>query len=78
MKLQITDIARDLSEEDLKKLFEKYAPILECTLVLDKDTGKSKGFGFVTLESEALALKAIQVLNGRMVQGKKIKVKARV
>lgn len=76
MKLQITNIARDLTEEDLKKLFEKYDPKLECNLVFDKVTGKSKGFGFAVISSDELGLKAVAELNGRAVNGQKIKVKA--
>lgn len=76
VKLQITNIPRSLSEEDLKKLFEKFAPT-ECVLVLDKDTAKSKGFGFVTIPNKETALKAIEMLHERMVNGQKIKVKAK-
>jgi RNA recognition motif-containing protein len=75
MKLQITNIARNVSEEDFKKLFEKFGPLVECTLVLDKDTGKSKGFGFVTVGNTACGAKAIEMLNGRSVNGQKLKVK---
>jgi len=75
VKLQITNIARDLSEEDLKKLFEKFDPELECSLVMDKVTGLSKGFGFVTMKSDAAGTKAVAELNGRLVNGQKIKIK---
>jgi RNA recognition motif-containing protein len=75
VKIQITNIARDLSEDDLKKLFEKFGPVLECTLVLDQVTGKSKGFGFVTMGNDDVTDKAVKFINGRMVNGQKIKVK---
>jgi len=75
VKLQITNIDRNLSEEDFKKLFEKFGPLEECVLVMDKDTGKSKGFGFVVITKEASAKKAVEMLNGRAVNRMKIKVK---
>jgi cold-inducible RNA-binding protein len=76
MKLQITNIARDLSEEDFKKLFTKFEPLLECSYVLDSVTKKPKGFGFVTLASDEVGQIAITALNGRVVNGQKIKVKS--
>ncbi len=75
MKLQLTNIARDVSVEDLKKLFEKLAPGAECVLVMDKVTGLSKGFGFVEIADKALAQKAVDLVHGRLVNGQKIKVK---
>ena len=75
MKLQITNIARNLSEEDFKKLFEKFGPLVESTLVMDPVSGKSKGFGFVTVGNTLSGQKAIELLNGRMVNGQKLKVK---
>jgi RNA recognition motif-containing protein len=75
MKLLVTNIARNLSKEDFEKVFAKFGPLQECTLVLDSKTQKSKGFGFVVIEDEALAQKAIEFINGRLVNGQKIKVK---
>jgi RNA recognition motif-containing protein len=75
VKLQITNIARNLSEDDFQKIFEKFGPLDECVLVLDSKTGKSKGFGFVVIDNAASAKKAVEMLNGRVVNGQKIKVK---
>lgn len=75
MKLLITNIARNLNKEDFEKLFSKFGPLQECTLVLDAKTQKSKGFGFVIITDEAMAQKAIEMVNGRLVNGQKIKVK---
>ncbi|MEO6459478.1 MAG: RNA-binding protein [Bdellovibrionota bacterium] len=76
MKLQITDLARNLTEDDLRKIFEAFAPVQECTIVVDPATGKSKGFGFIEMEKEDSALRAIEKTNGRVVNGVKMKVKA--
>ena len=75
MKLQITNIARDLSEEDFTKLFEKFGPLKECKLIFDAVTGKSKGFGFVVISNEMNAVNAQKTLHGRVVNGQRIKVK---
>lgn len=75
MKLQITNIARDLSEEDFQRLFAKFGPLKECVLIKDAESGKSKGFGFVVIEDSESAQKATEQLNGRVVNGQKIKVK---
>lgn len=75
MKLQVTNIARNLTELDLRKLFTKYGPITECTLVMDAKTQLSKGFGFVVYTNSDAARRAVEAVNGREVEGIKIKVK---
>lgn len=61
----------------MRKLFEPFGTIEACNLVFDKVTGKSKGFGFVEMpDKEAWA--AIKAVNGKMVQGFKIRVKKSV
>lgn len=75
MKLQITNIHREVSEEDLRAVFEKLGALKECTLVLDAKTGGSKGFGFVVYENPELHERAVKELNGRKVNFQPIKVK---
>ena len=50
MKLIVLNLPRDVSEEDLAKLFEEFGQIKACNLVHDAETGNSKGFGFVERE----------------------------
>ena len=50
MKLTALNLPRDLEEQDLADLFKPYGNVISCNLVLNKDTGKSKGFGFVEME----------------------------
>lgn len=76
LKLQVTNIDRALGENELRRLFEKFGKVSECTLVMDKVTGKSKGFGFVIFEDPFAANNAAEKLNGRPVNGQSIKVKA--
>ena len=47
MKLLIRNLASSTSEAELRELFEGYGSVQSCNLVMDKDTGKSKGFGFI-------------------------------
>jgi RNA recognition motif-containing protein len=75
VKLQITNLPRNLTEEQLKKLFEPFGPVVECTLVMDAVTAKSKGFGFVTLPNPTAAEKAVERHHETLVNGQKIKVK---
>lgn len=77
MKLIILNLPRDFSEDSLTKLFKPHGKITACTIVMDAQTGASKGFGFVEMANEAEAQTAITALNGRLIDQKnKIRVKA--
>ncbi|MDO9425124.1 MAG: RNA-binding protein [Methylobacter sp.] len=75
MKLLIRNLARTTTEEQLRAMFAAHGTVQSCTLVIDKDTGKSKGFGFVEMPKQGEAKAAISVLNGKDVAGNKIRVK---
>lgn len=75
MKLLIRNLGRSTKEEQVRALFEAYGPVQSCTLVLDKETGQSKGFGFVEMPHAGDAKAAIKNLNGKEVAGSKIRVK---
>jgi len=74
MKLLIRNLTRNTSEAELKVLFEPFGAVQSCSLVLDKDTGISKGFGFVEMPKIGEA-KAAKKLNGARVGSSKIRVK---
>ena len=59
---------------DLQKLFEDFGDVNSATLVMDRDTGRSKGFGFVDIEDDAVAEKAIEQLNGKEANGRALRV----
>ncbi len=61
-----------MSEAELKEIFEEYGEVGSAKIIIDKYSGKSKGFGFVEMPNEAEAKKAIEELNGAEVQGRKI------
>ena len=72
MKLYVGNLPHSLTEQDLTDLFSPYGNIKEAKLIVDRDTGKSRGFGFVEMESKEEALKAIKELNGKDVEGREI------
>jgi RNA recognition motif-containing protein len=75
MKLLIRNLARTTTKAELRELFEGYGIVQSCDLVMDKNTGVSKGFGFVVMPSPGDAKAAMKNLNGTDVAGNRIRVK---
>lgn len=75
MKLIALNLPRDFSEDELAKLFKQYGNIKSCDLVMDANTGTSKGFGFVEMALEHEGEIAIKELHGSKVKKNKIRVK---
>lgn len=75
MKLLIRNLARSTTESELQTLFEAYGAVQSCTLVLDKNSGGSKGFGFVEMPKPGEAKAAMKNLNKKNIDGKQIRVK---
>lgn len=73
MKIYVGNLPWSVDEEGLKKLFSSYETE-EVTLIKDKYSGRSKGFGFVTIADDESANKAIQEFNGKDVEGRELKV----
>ena len=73
MKLYVGNLPWSIDEEGLKKLF-KDVEVEEVSLIKDKYSGRSKGFGFVTIANEAAAKKAIADLNGKDIEGRELKI----
>ncbi|MBY0346653.1 MAG: RNA-binding protein [Hydrotalea flava] len=74
MKLFIGGLPGDIDEIDLKEMFELYGDVRSAIVIKDKQTGKSKGFGFVEMPNDAEAKETIELLNGVKMMGKKIAV----
>ena len=74
MKLYVGNLPFGMTEQDLQALFEHYGQITEAAIIKDKFSGRSKGFGFVTIADDAAAQKAVSELNGKDVQGRAIVV----
>ena len=75
MKLLIRNLARTTTEKELQSLFEPFGTVQSCTLVMDTETGASKGFGFVEMPKQGDAKAAMKSLNGKDIAGSKIRVK---
>lgn len=75
MKLLIRNLNRNTSQAELQSLFAAFGTVQSCNLVIDKDTGLSKGFGFVEMPKQGEAKAAMKNLNGKDIAGNKIRVK---
>ena len=75
MNIAVLNLPRDLDEQQLEKLFTDFGKVESCEIVLDKKTGKSKGFGFVVMNDEIEVRIAILELHGKVVGNQKIRVK---
>ncbi|MFQ3208293.1 MAG: RNA recognition motif-containing protein [Glaciecola sp.] len=75
MKLIIRNLARSTTQESLNALFTEIGLVQSCSLVIDKATGKSKGFAFVEMPKIGEAKIAIGKLNNIELDGSKIRVK---
>ncbi len=74
MKLFVGNIPHSLSENDLKELFVPFGAVVSVKIILDHDTGRSRGFAFVEMGSANEGKKAIDALNGKEVTGRAIVV----
>ena len=74
MKVYVGNLPFSIDSEKLKGLFESYGEIEEATVISDKFSGRSKGFGFVTFKDDEGAKKAIAEMNEKEVEGRNLKV----
>ena len=75
MNLYVANLSWSISEEDLKNVFQPYGTVTSVKIVTDRETGRSRGFGFVEMEDENAGQSAIAELNDTELQGRKIVVK---
>jgi RNA recognition motif-containing protein len=74
MNLYIGNLSYNLSETELQDAFGEFGEVTKVKIIKDRDSGKSKGFGFVEMKSSDEGLKAIAELNGKSLKGREIKV----
>lgn len=74
MKIYVGNMSYETSEEDLKQSFEAFGKVESATIMKDKFSGQSKGFGFVEMFSKSEAQSAIDGLNDKELKGRKLKV----
>lgn len=74
MNIYVSNLSFNVQDEDLRSYFADYGDVSSAKVITDKFTQRSKGFGFVEMPDDAAAQKAIQELDGAMVDGRSIKV----
>ena len=74
MQIYVGNMNYDMSEEDLKNIFTAHGEVVSTKIIIDRDTGRSKGFGFVEMSTEDEARAAIAELDGKEVSGRNLRV----
>ncbi len=73
-KIYVGNLSYSTREEGLREIFAAYGQVDSVKVIIDRDTGKSKGFGFVEMGSDSEAQAAIDGTNGRELDGRQLRV----
>jgi cold-inducible RNA-binding protein len=73
-KVYVGNLSYNTTEDALRSLFAEYGEITSINMIIDRDTGRPKGFAFVEMATEEAAMAAIGALNGRSIDDREIKV----
>ena len=73
-KLYVGNLLYETTDEELKDIFGQVGAVVSASVIRYQDTGRSKGFGFVEMDTEEAAQKAIDTLNGQDLKGRKLVV----
>lgn len=74
MKIYVGNMSYETSEDDLREAFGAHGEVGSVSIITDRDTGRSKGFGFVEMSNDDEAKTAMEALNGKELQGRTITV----
>ena len=74
MNIYVGNLSYNINEDSLKAMFDGFGKVDNVKIIMDRFTGKSKGFGFIEMPNNSEADQAIKALNGKFVEGKNIKV----
>jgi RNA recognition motif-containing protein len=74
MNIYVSNLSFDVQDEDLKDFFTPYGEVTSAKVITDRETGRSRGFGFVEMTDEAASKKAIAELDGATVENRTISV----
>ena len=74
MNIYVGNLPYDFTEEELKEMFNQFGDVANVKIILDKVSGRSKGFGFVEMEEKSEGQDAIQVLDQSPVRGRNVRV----
>ena len=73
MKLYIGNLSWGTTTDSLREQFEQFGSVADAVVITDRDTGRSRGFGFVTMDNDEEANKAMEECNGVEIDGRTIK-----
>ena len=73
-KLFVGNLSFNTTENDLQDAFAAHGTVIETNLMMDRETGRPRGFGFITMSSPEEAQKAIEALNGKSIDGRALTV----
>jgi len=74
MNMYVSNLSFHTTDEDLVKLFSEYGSVSSAKVILDRETGRSRGFGFVEMESDSEANNAMKNLNNKEIEGRTMSV----
>ena len=74
MNIYVGNLLREVTEDDLRKAFEAFGQVTSASIIKDKFSGESRGFGFVEMPAKAEAQAAISGLNGKELKGQALNV----
>ena len=74
MNMYVSNLSFHTGEDELRKLFEEFGVVTSAKVVTDRDTGRSRGFGFVEMQSQDEADNAMKSLNNKEIQGRTMSV----
>jgi len=74
MNMYVSNLSFHTTDDDLRKLFEEFGTVSSSKVITDRDTGRSRGFGFVEMGSEEEANQAMKALNNKELEGRAMSV----
>jgi RNA recognition motif-containing protein len=74
MNMYVSNLSFHTAEDDLRKLFEEFGAVSSAKVITDRETGRSRGFGFVEMDADAEANAAMKALNGKDIDGRSLSV----
>ena len=75
MNIYVSNLSFHTTDDDLRVLFEKFGTVSSAKVITDRESGRSRGFGFVEMETEEIAKEAMNKLDGSQLNGRAIAVK---
>jgi RNA recognition motif-containing protein len=73
-KLYVGNLSFKTTDDQLAQLFSEFGTVTSASIVADRETGRSRGFGFVEMANDQMAKSAIEALDGQMVEGRNLTV----